>query len=443
MADDIDSREPPVPGWLRVAFVVVALAFLLQMPTPLRLMKDSVEYLGVADSVASGTGFLLEGAKSRFPPGYPALLASFISLGLEISPAVVLWNTLLLFLGVWAVQLACRRVYGLTRTQGLVLALVTIVSFHFVKHATVPMSDPTFFGVSSTALLCLVIAEQRTGAGRWRWFAAALPLVACGLLLRSVGMALLAAALWIVVRSPFFWKRLAPSGRISRRAWIGLCTGVVVALVAGLLIVRQTLYWDVVVERYQLSGGLLGGLQLLAKMRLVEIGVVTTNFPRPPMVLPLMVRRAWVLGQMLLAIPAIALILRGLWARRDRPSVLEAYTVAYLGILWVMPFSCERHTMQVVPLLFMFGWIALREILSPATVARFVRAYVVWLLVTGAGWLAMSTWITYSGEDFPNRYQQNVATYRVIYGLDPDEGQANPSMIRLLRKYDPRFADGD
>jgi hypothetical protein len=58
------------------------LAFGCKIFTPLRLTTDAVTLLSMAESAAHGGGFLDDGEKSVFPPGYPAMLAFLLRLGL-------------------------------------------------------------------------------------------------------------------------------------------------------------------------------------------------------------------------------------------------------------------------------------------------------------------------------------------------------------------------
>jgi hypothetical protein len=60
----------------------LAIGFWLQIFTPLRLTTDAVTLLSMGESAVHGGGFLDDGKKSVFPPGYPAMLAFLLRLGL-------------------------------------------------------------------------------------------------------------------------------------------------------------------------------------------------------------------------------------------------------------------------------------------------------------------------------------------------------------------------
>ena len=61
---------------------LVAISFLVQIVSPLRLNADSIVLLSMTDSAVHGGGFTLDGQKTVMPPGYPALLAVLVRVGL-------------------------------------------------------------------------------------------------------------------------------------------------------------------------------------------------------------------------------------------------------------------------------------------------------------------------------------------------------------------------
>src|SRR5689334_669379 len=87
--------RPPVGG---VFILLVALVVVLLLPAmgPLRLCEDCVVYLSVGDAASGGEGFLYHGAPTRYPSGYPAVLASLNRLGVGYSWGYVAFNWLML-----------------------------------------------------------------------------------------------------------------------------------------------------------------------------------------------------------------------------------------------------------------------------------------------------------------------------------------------------------
>src|SRR5690242_17716637 len=76
MADSLKYRS------LQILLVVLTTSFLLQVFSPLRLNNDAIVLLSMGESAAHGGGFSDGGLKAVFPPGYPALLAALLRVGL-------------------------------------------------------------------------------------------------------------------------------------------------------------------------------------------------------------------------------------------------------------------------------------------------------------------------------------------------------------------------
>src|SRR5262245_26968153 len=96
-----ESRR--VRAW-RLLLILLGAVHLLQVATPLRLGVDSVALMSEGESVANGTGFLDDGVKTPFPPGYPAFLALLLKLGLARPPVLIGFNLFLLAVGLAAVR---------------------------------------------------------------------------------------------------------------------------------------------------------------------------------------------------------------------------------------------------------------------------------------------------------------------------------------------------
>ncbi|MGC2274192.1 MAG: hypothetical protein WA539_19615, partial [Candidatus Sulfotelmatobacter sp.] len=69
--------------------LLISLAYLMQIASPLRLVGDGVDYLLQASSAADGYGFRVHGEKSMRPPGYPALIFLLLKAGIGKSWAIV------------------------------------------------------------------------------------------------------------------------------------------------------------------------------------------------------------------------------------------------------------------------------------------------------------------------------------------------------------------
>ncbi len=182
-----------------LALLLVSLAYLAQIASPLRLVGDGVDYLLQASSAADGHGFRVHGEQSMRPPGYPALIFLLVKGGIGKSWAIVALNCLLLGIGCWASYFVLRSSFAFEDGPAQVLCLLTLLSFVMVKHITYPLSDVCFFGASMPCLQLLLRAEADTGPGRYWRLAVAAPLLVFCIEVRTIGIALIPAFAWAMV----------------------------------------------------------------------------------------------------------------------------------------------------------------------------------------------------------------------------------------------------
>src|SRR5580700_10065921 len=149
-----------------IGLLLVSLAYLVQIASPLRLVSDGVDYMLQASSAADGDGFRIHGAQSMRPPGYPALIVLLVKAGIGKSWAIVALNCLLLGIGCWSSYYVLRSSFAFEAGTAQMICLLTLLSFVMVKHVTYPLSDVCFFGASMPCLLLLLRAEADTSRKR-------------------------------------------------------------------------------------------------------------------------------------------------------------------------------------------------------------------------------------------------------------------------------------
>lgn len=148
-------------------FALIAIAYLAQIASPLRLINDGVDYLSQASSALDGRGFVLhDGTRSMRPSGYPALLYGMGKLGIANSWTIVLLNCLLLALGSFASYFVLRRSLTISDNAAKLICLLTLLSFLIVRNVTYPLSDICYFGASAICVLALLKTETQSGARR-------------------------------------------------------------------------------------------------------------------------------------------------------------------------------------------------------------------------------------------------------------------------------------
>lgn len=383
----------PYRRLLTAALVAVALAYCIQLPTPLRLHNDTVVLVSMGESAARGGGFLYHGSASHYPQGYPAIVAALLELGWFHVWTAVAINYLFLALGLFAVSKFLPH--------GRVMALLTLLSFVTIKHATIPLTDLVFFGV---AMLCLLALE------RGRVFESCL-LVLIAIALRRNGVALVPPLLWVLYR--------------RRRVLI------LPALAAAALAIRLT---STLRDFHNTVAGhtIFDSARQILGFRLLEFGEIAANVPAGG--LP-------AIGKVLLPCAGtlfLGLIAAGLWIRRRGFGPIELFFLGYAAILFVWPYYDPRFWLPVLPLLFGFAAPAVERLVRRGLPRELPAAYLMVFSTMGILVLAVSIRITYSGAQFPDAYgnAQFRPTYCAYYGTCP----ANPADIdadglHLLRTY--------
>ena len=193
----MESLNGGVPGArLGKALAVAALVGLLcvyavQAATPLRLTFDSISYLSIAHSIATGHGIP---AHAAFPPGLPGLYALLAVLGIGRSWAIVMLDVAFLAVAMASTVVLYRRALGIERRVSILLACGALLSYVVVKFAALALSDVPFLGVSSAALVLLTLAAQGRSNRRFVLLAVGIALVGAATAIRSAGFALAPAA---------------------------------------------------------------------------------------------------------------------------------------------------------------------------------------------------------------------------------------------------------
>jgi hypothetical protein len=372
------------------ALALLGVVYLLQCATPLRLHNDTIILVSMAESAAHGDGFLYHGRRMHFPPGYPAILATLMKLGIFHVSTAILVNFAFLALGIWAVW----RLVPYPRP----IILLTLLSFVTIKHYAIPLTDCVFFGI---AMLCLLMLM------RDRLLPATI-LVLIAIAVRHNGVALAPPLLWMLYR---------------RRP--------ILVLPALAAIVADSLRVMSLLPHFNKTVGDLSffesAVQILG-FRLSELGEIAVNIPAgvfPPAAKP----AVYCLGLI-----ALFLIGRGMWiASRKLFGPIEIFLLGYAAILFIWPYYDPRFWLPVLPLLFGYAGTAVRRLPTEAFVV-----YAAVFSMVGLAVLAESTRITFAGTGFPDAYGngQFRATYCVYYGsCDAGSAEIYPEGLRLLQQY--------
>ena len=403
------------------AIAILGAAYLIQIGTPLRLHNDAIVLLSMAESAAQGTGFLLHGAMTHQPPGYPAMIALLIRFGVLHPWIVVAINLIFLGIGLYSGFLLLTRYFRLEVSNAQVICLMCLLSFVMVRHFTIALADICYLGVS---LICLLAMGEswgaRTATRNMVLLTAAGVLVIASIMLRRVGVALIPALAWTLAGHPEtrdFLARLA----IRKKAALGF----------GLIILSVLIAWTVVktttlIDFHKTIAGYTptSAAKDIAGFRVLEVGELAANVPA--VAAPPALRRAlpW------LGIAALALIACGAALKAKSFGPADVYFHSYVAILFVWPYYDPRFWLPVLPLMLGYSALALGRVLKREGARKMMAAYLAIFSVMGVTILTASAIISFSGPRFPDAY---------------GNGQFRPTYCAAFRScsaaYDPTQVD--
>jgi len=448
---------------IALAIALISVAYLAQIPTPLRLVNDGVDYLLQASSAVDGHGFLVHGARSMRPPGYPALIFVSAKAGLANSWAIVALNCLLLAIGCWAAYFVLRDSFEFSLEVAQLISLFTLLSFLMVRNVTYPLSDVCFFGVSVACLLFLISTETAPGWQRFWRLVILIPLILLCIELRTIGVVLIPPFVWAALGGAAGIKKIYPALHRHRFFALALLLVALVAVGKTLLDSRYMKFNSPIFHHR----GVLGTVALDLEFETTEWGEMAVNAPLSKLPaalrLPLQVIGACALLAALIGICSAARMIFGVsrrilggsamtsaagdtahGAQPARPYSLLIYLLGFGAIVFAYPWFDTRLWLPVFPFLMGYALLGLRRILPPRILQPTLLAYCTLFSLLGIAALAYSTRLTYAGPRFPDLYGDGNlrATYKfALLGEAPkNPSDLDPDSLYLLQRFEWRAA---
>ena len=335
---------------LIVALLAGAAAYAYVFDAKLYLGGDNAAYYLLGKALAAGDGFTSiwqpgDRPHAHFPPGYPAILAVAMTLGLTSTTAIKLLNGAFLLGTVALLFPVFRRMTGSAPFAAVACAF-TALNAHVLYYGTIMMSEVPFLFFTALALYGATRTDLERAPWRDRWFWATLAALVVTVYVRSIGVA---AVFGLVAY--FAWHR----------RWLH-------ALLMGGLSVAALVPW-------QLRSAALGSSGYLKPLLMVnpyqpDLGQATpgdfgarvlANLGRyltaelPAVLLPIAERgfggRVALTGA--LGVVLLAAVIAGTWRLRRLRTLVAAYLVGTFGILLVWPdvWTGIRFVLGVAPLL--------------------------------------------------------------------------------------------
>ena len=422
----------------------IAVVYLLQIYSPLRLNTDAIAYLARAVAFLEGTEPPYE--NWILPPGYSYLIAALDRIGLGTSWAFNAINCLFLAAGLAATYQLIVKDFELSRRSAALICCLTLLSFIFIKHATLPMAEISFFGITLVGLWLSFRARHTPAPSRWFFYVAAAVLVVASIAFRTIGIALIPALAWSL------WKsydhdnsdgdQARGRARARARSIVAGLVGIIILGAIGFTLLSRTSYLDQVYYIYR-DHGLFNNIMFMLSGRLREWGELFLNIPmsRFPGDLRWLFQIAGVV--------AFAFLVSGVVLRRGRWSESEIFLFGYVLVLFVYTGQTSRYWLPILPLL--MAWVAcFFGSVNRHTWARVaITAYLLAFTLVGAAGLAYTTSITFAGSNFPERYGDGSLrkTYEKAFtgrtGSRLDDGDVNDLALDVLYRYEPRVERSD
>ncbi|MEO7368503.1 MAG: hypothetical protein ABIZ36_11130, partial [Gemmatimonadaceae bacterium] len=257
--------------WFPCALGMLAMAYLIQVVTPLRLNHDSVLYFRIAMSVVDHA----PRPDIPLPNGFPLLIVALEQLGFKVKSALVLLDVLSIFAGLLGAWAAMEKVDVRVRRVAIVM---TLLCFSVIRASAVPEPDAIYFGLSLLAVGAMQRATDPAARHRYALMFVAVALTALAGALRSAGVAMIPALLWSV----WIIVTLGAGRDLRKRIQLTMVLVLAVPLLAGVAfgVVNGSLgsYGDSALQRYSEGNGLSHAWERIGST-LNRFGELSLNVP--------------------------------------------------------------------------------------------------------------------------------------------------------------------
>ena len=362
-----------MPVWALIGAALAAIYAVFAMRL-LDLGRDPAAYLGLAQSIAAGDGYVFNGRPhTQYPPGYPAILAGAVAIFGDEFAALSRFTAVFFAAGVFLVAIYARLRDG-DKTWPLP-AVMLLFSAPYFALATGGLKSEGPYIVASMALLAFMEWNARHTA-RIAGTVVAGVLLAATVAIRSAGMALV-LAMAITAAGNFIRSRMGGGPR--RASWM-VPAG---AVLLSLPYLAAWSRWSETQRRVLFQGEFFDAYAAQFRMRdphLPDLGEATTldillRLPKGIVVhaahaAEVFTNVSWIeplwhsTPVLLLIVVTVAGVFREL--RRDNP-LMGWYVLLYVGMFAVWPFDeGPRFIIPVIPLLAMLAIAGARDILRGA-----------------------------------------------------------------------------
>lgn len=426
-----------------ILLILIGIFYCFQLVSPLRINTDAYRLLSMAVSASEDKGYLVDGCTDQFPIGYPFLVRMLLMAGIGDSGSLAALNLLFYAVGLCVLWVWSRSLAD--RSLSLIVVLWVVSSWVLIKHASIPLTEAGYFGLSLAALYCLKNFLNFPLKNAWKWFIASIFLIYLSLQFRTTGITLLPTAAVTAILHPGFHPFWINFG-IYRSKIIATLALVFIVSCAILIFIIQN---DWFVSQFLAKGsyfksmlgyfdrlGALGVFNQNLEFRVREMGEIVLNFPENK---ALILRPAYYLA----GSAGWALIAAGsiwLWRRKFFPIV--AYLIFYLVLMMMWPSYDARFWIPLLPIFSLAVWGWLSELTPNRKLIRFGCLAVMGChILIGLVALSFSTRISFSGKNMSEYFGEKSTqmTYREAFrnGLPVEAELVHPGKVRILQVFEP------
>jgi hypothetical protein len=324
---------------LVVAIVGAAVGLFVQNSTPVGVFHDDGQYVILARSIAEHGTYRfdnLPGAPPglHYPPGYPLFLALIWNIAPGDIGAFRFANGLLLGVAAVAIFACARFAFDVSRRAAAIIAVAVVASAPLVWLNSVLLSETLFI-----VALCATLAFEAYGREhRAAWHVGAGALAAGVALVRSIGEPL--GAIFVVER---LFRRKWRDAALAGTAWLAVLgpwklwlrarADEMPATFAGAY-GDYSAWWQAAVSEHGIPFLVETVRQNVSELPVTIAVLQWYDVPIMNWVAPMLVGAVTIVG--------------ALRAPRARPAL--AFTVVYIGIVFIWPFKPDRFLMVLAPM---------------------------------------------------------------------------------------------
>ena len=384
-------------------FCLVMLLVLLNIFTPLRLIRDGIRYLNILEYFKGGLSNNSVAAHDVLPHGYPWLLFLFDKLHLPFPMAIT------------AVNITCVLLSGYILTKllpvdnKLIFYSLVLLSFVNIKHFTMPVSDHVF----TLLFLASIYMYSQFFKGRWFYVIPALALTVASVYFRTAGIAIVPGIAFYLIYNN---RAILAANKI-------LTGGIIVLFVtAALLFIINFPFFEArigYISQLNLGAMINEPLSIAGRLGLhfKELGEAALNMPYSKLAGIIKVGSFDTARYFLIVLGAVTLYFatRAIGKLKLMDSLAFWVFLVYLVMIFLWPFYDTRFLIPVIPVFVYLLYTYLIKFVK----ARYVKIIPL-LIYVSLGFLSLL---------YSDTISLNKTFFLKHYGADP----------RLTEKYRTHF----